>query len=744
MNEQTTDRQFSITKPNEWEKTTPSISYILPLALWDNQRLLPSVTPEYYWSGYYRARDVVLLSTPKIEPEGWGVALSKAAAKFASRSWEIKSAVPLRARRLQGLLNHAGAGLGQFGWYEFASVAFYSFSLVGAVYIEIERDRQGRIVNIHYLNPLRCQLRNDSRFPVRYLRTDGTEVDLPADSVQVIHDTLDPTLGEYGQFDSAAARAYTSIVRQNSVNWYTIEKVKGERPLSLSFVQGLSSPALNDALITARQDNERQGEKSYMGAVVIPIMNDIPLTVVEIPLAALPDKFNIEEERKRSDLVNANALGLDPQDINPALLASGSIGTGTQALVLAEAAKGNTSAVFAKMLARFINDLDPLVEFSFQETDYNDEDKKEGIRQKRAATAKTYIDAGILTAEQALNMLVDEGDIPEVFLRTDETHEEIVEDEENPEAEQKIEDKPEDDTAVNEAEGGKAQKALPFRRIRLKQTGTIADDAIELPEAEIFRKAMERIVRRQFEQFPAKKALRQIGADNFETVELAQVEAVVRDNLPPIDPDGREEEALLLALLAAALLALRRTGQGLTPLQLAEAEGQIRLQLSARLAALFGATIPSEAPSPPYIGNPNLPLSPLGIGLNGGSVTLISLLLLSAIREIVAGGGAVTYTAVEAEYKRIAKERADTRSETITVTEMARAAGLGAFIVAGILIAMGKTVTKTWLRTRSKTPRMIHLAQVGVTVPYNGPFPDGSFWSNELPNCKCGIEVKVK
>jgi hypothetical protein len=415
--------------------------------------------------------------------------------------------------------------------------------------------------------------------------------------------------------------------------------------------------------------------------------------------------------------------------------------------VLAEAAKGNTSAVFAKMMARFINDLDPLVEFTFQETDYNDEEKKENIRQKRAATAKTYIDAGILTAEQALNMLVDEGDIPEAFIKTDETHEEIVEDEENPEAEQEVEaenEPPEDDTAVTPAEGGKAQKALPFRRIRQKQAGTVADDAIELPEAEIFRRAMERVVRRQFETFPTAEALRQIGRDNLAAATLPQVEAVVRDNLPPIDPDGREEEALLLALLAAAMLALRRNKEGLTPLQLAEAEGQIRQQLAARLAALFGGDIPTEAPPPPYIGNPNLPPSDNGTGLNGGSVTIIAMTLLAAIRQIIANGDRLTYTAVEDEYQRQAKERAQTRSETITVTEMARAAGLGVFVIAMIWKLAGKTVTKTWLRTRSKTPRMIHLAQVGITVPYNDTFPDGSFWSNELPNCKCGIEVKTR
>lgn len=733
-------RQNSVTKPTEYEKESfGSISYIFPYTFFDRRELLPTSLPIYEWEGYFSPRDIVLLSTPHIEPEGWGVALGKATAKFASKSWRVTSKTPLRARRLQNMLNSAGAGLGIFGWYQFAAVAYRSFSLVGKAFIEIERDRADRIVNLHYLNPLRCRLRNDSEYPVRYLKDDGTEVLMPRQNIRVLTDTLDPTLGGFGLVTSAAERAYTSIVRMNSANWYMIEKIRGERPLSMSFVQGLNQQNLNDAIETARQDQERKGEKSFMGAAVIPVMSDIPLNVVEIPLASLPDKFDINEERRRSDLINANALGLDPQDINPALLASGSIGTGTQALVLAEAAKGNNMAVFAKQMARMLSDLDPQVEFEFEETDYSDEMKREEIKQSRAKTAQIYIDSGLLTTNQALNMLVDEGDIPETFLAVDETDTETLTDDENAEA------------TPNKAEGEPTQKARrPFRVISVgrKAKRTTAEIAVDLEETGQLQQAFERVARRQFDGFPLNAALRDIGRDGLEGVDRATAEFVVSQHIQPLEPTDSEERAMLAAMLAAAMIGIRAKGGNMTPLELATAKAEAESMIAERLAVLLnGATIDTDAPPPPDIRNPNLPASeyvgrdgePI-TGLNGGVVTIIAIMLLSAIGAVKASGEPMTYTAVEREFKTLARERAKTRAEVIADTEMSRAGSVGEVAVASVK----KPISKTWLLTTSKTPRAIHLAQVGQTVPYNATFPDGSFWSNELPNCKCGIEVRYQ
>lgn len=82
-------------------------------------------------------------------------------------------------------------------------------------------------------------------------------------------------------------------------------------------------------------------------------------------------------------------------------------------------------------------------------------------------------------------------------------------------------------------------------------------------------------------------------------------------------------------------------------------------------------------------------------------------------------------------------ELAESRSSTIAagaVQLIYRSAGIAAGIVT-------LARYKEWLLTTSKDPRDVHLAQVGYKAAFLDQFPDGSFWSNELYRCKCGIRL---
>jgi hypothetical protein len=126
-------------------------------------------------------------------------------------------------------------------------------------------------------------------------------------------------------------------------------------------------------------------------------------------------------------------------------------------------------------------------------------------------------------------------------------------------------------------------------------------------------------------------------------------------------------------------------------------------------------------------------------------VAVISLLIMAAIAEVKRSGAAVTYAAIQREFVKRLAERARERAQMIAETEAARAAGVGEhLVIIRTDVGVGHAVSKTWLRTTSKNPRDIHLAQVGITVPFNATFPDGSYWSNELPYCKCGIQVNYE
>ncbi len=96
-------------------------------------------------------------------------------------------------------------------------------------------------------------------------------------------------------------------------------------------------------------------------------------------------------------------------------------------------------------------------------------------------------------------------------------------------------------------------------------------------------------------------------------------------------------------------------------------------------------------------------------------------------------GVSETVTQVARQLDELAEDRAGVVASG-GVRLIYRSAG----IAAGIVTA---AQYKEWLLTTSKEPRDVHLAQVGYVARFMENFPDGSFWSNELYGCKCGIKL---
>lgn len=81
------------------------------------------------------------------------------------------------------------------------------------------------------------------------------------------------------------------------------------------------------------------------------------------------------------------------------------------------------------------------------------------------------------------------------------------------------------------------------------------------------------------------------------------------------------------------------------------------------------------------------------------------------------------------------------RAQLITEEEAGKSFSAG--LLAYALVMRAKF--KKFLPTTAKNPRTgAHGAQVGVVVPIDANFPDGTFWSQELINCQHGVEVLWK
>jgi hypothetical protein len=216
-------------------------------------------------------------------------------------------------------------------------------------------------------------------------------------------------------------------------------------------------------------------------------------------------------------------------------------------------------------------------------------------------------------------------------------------------------------------------------------------------------------------------------ADIEEINEKERIRELVEEDMPPLGVE--EDNDLYELLLFFALLGVRDAerqstragGRGLTREERTEIDRYVQDYVQSRIGQL--SNIENKVPPELFensLTNPELPQS-----LNTTSMAAITGIIVANLPD----GKEKVREALASSAKK--------RAELIATQEAGKAMSVGMFKAGQKLQAE----SKTWLRTISQNPRDIHLAQVGVTVPYNGTFPDGSFWSNELINCKCGIKI---
>lgn len=376
---------------------------------------------------------------------GWGNAVGIALTRMASWAWEVEGDIGLRVRRAQDMLLSAEGGK---GWVNFSFKIGRDFLTTdNGLFVEIVHQTGApgsRILGLMHLDACRCVRTDDPSRPVIYWDKRGRPHELRDHQVMMLSDMPDPSESYNGVGDCAAGRAWYEIVKMQAIEQYIREKVSGRRPLELHVIGGLNDAQLKDALATGQAEANSRGIRHYMGALMIATMGDQPVTVASIPLASLPDAFNAAEERKKSQLEYANALGIDPQDLNPDLLATRALGTGAQSTVIDDKAGGKGLVAFRQGLTHLLNQnvLDSRTTFHFYERDLRDEERRANLSQKRGEFASNLVTTGVITPAQALQHLVDFDELPKEFLPVDATPDEVLSDGEKPDGDEvEIEEK---------------------------------------------------------------------------------------------------------------------------------------------------------------------------------------------------------------------------------------------------------------------------------------------------------------
>lgn len=368
----------------------------------------PGLPP--YWS---RARDAMLTTTPLMEGM-WAAAIYKAKTKLAALGWEVSDTQEsqTRARRAQQLLLHFDGRRYVPGF----SKVVDDFTLTdNGAFVEVVRASKAagsRILGLMHLDSLRCWRTGDAENPVLYCDMLGREHVLKAHQVLDFVDEPSPRVELRGVGRCAATRAFRTILKLAAVETYFHEKVTGDRNLAIHIISGLQPDQLKDAIATGREENARRGYVYHKGSLVLPVMGDVAPSLITIPLAEIPDGFDIETERKDAYLRYANAIGIPVQDVQP--LSGQGLGTGTQTVILAEESEGQGLAAFRKDWEHALNEyvFPESTTFSWSNAhDLRDQKAQAEIEAIRATTRATRINSGEIDPAMARQIAVDAGDL---------------------------------------------------------------------------------------------------------------------------------------------------------------------------------------------------------------------------------------------------------------------------------------------------------------------------------------------
>lgn len=391
------------------------VNYVIPwyMSLAASFPLPTDLPPDWMYPaplvGYW-TRDIILRMTPRHEPFFAG-AIAKAAAKIASMSWEIKGERVERFRNM--FVDWGGDG---YVPSQKRGVRDYLTTNNGAFFeiVRASKNPSSNILGLVHLDSLRVMRTNDPEIPYVFLDLKGLYHELREENVIALVDMPNTATAAFGRGVCAADDVYQAIYKMAVMDRYLTEKVTGSGANVLDFITGLNDQQLQQLITTAKNEAIAKGQIYYQGHIIAGILAQVQMNHVSINLRELPDGYDRQKEIENSQLAYAVRIGLDPQDINPALLGGGSLGTGAQAQVLHEKQEGSVLSSFQKELTHQIDQkvLPIRATFYFAESDLREQLQKAQISQIHAQTRQVQVNTQEITASEARALAKEAEDIP--------------------------------------------------------------------------------------------------------------------------------------------------------------------------------------------------------------------------------------------------------------------------------------------------------------------------------------------
>lgn len=403
-----------------------------------------------YWSP---RRDWVLSNTPQKE-DMWAAAVTIACTKFASHGYTVKDSKD-SARRVSASMELFKRANGGEGWVLFASKIMRDLLTTdNGIGIQLRREGdevikikvkaqtiQGaqtgafdeasvtlskpgaKITGLYHLDSLRMIRTGNLAYPVRYMAVDGTQQILRWDQVLLYADQPSPRAELFGVGNCAAGRSYKTIATVAAMTQLMYENLTGGGANKLVFLQGINDPTLKAILDSGKADAQSRGLVYYLGTILGAIPSDTPISMVEVRLKELLSSFDPKQVQDNAYLIYANNIGVPVQSIQP--LSGQGLGTGTQTVVLDDAAKGQGALpAFLKWWEQTVSDrvLPSTTELSFEdENDLRDQKLSAEVASIRANTRAAQIKSGEISPAMARQLAVDSEDLPQEMVADDVT-----------------------------------------------------------------------------------------------------------------------------------------------------------------------------------------------------------------------------------------------------------------------------------------------------------------------------------
>jgi hypothetical protein len=425
VNMDDTVRRHSVTARDTYDKAGGPVTIMLGPSSWGgilSSGLLEGVKGATGLPAYgTKAADAILSETPLIE-NMWASAVNTTLSKQVAIGFQITDTTK-NTRRIDKAKELMLDFDGSYSLGLSKHVRDFLTTDNGA-FIEIVRAsnaRGSRIVGLAHLDSLRTYRTNDSEYPVVYQDYRGEFHRLRHEEVIILSDMPSPRVEHRGLGMCAARRAFETILKMCAIETYVREKVSGSRNLAIHIVNGITDMQLRDALMSSQESQSQRGYVVYKGSTIIPMLKSENPSVVTIPLAEVPDGFSADSERKDAYLRYANALGVFVGEIQP--LSGQGLGTGTQTVVLEEAAEGRGMAAWRRAftLAMTHHVFPTTTTFTFASNDVRDKKMRMDTLSMASGAIRNFLDTGVLTADQIRNYLVDEEIFPQEFLQFDVT-----------------------------------------------------------------------------------------------------------------------------------------------------------------------------------------------------------------------------------------------------------------------------------------------------------------------------------